>query len=135
MRFLFILILVISSFPVFSQQTDTIGYRKSMLIYDYRKADGKRYQRGELADMLASRPESRSYYLKYKRAKVVGTVLALGAVAYTLFISNSQSTLNAQGRVRATAFTGVVCFWGGVVLMFNAERQKLRAVKAYNRLL
>lgn len=133
MRFVFVLILILFISPAIAQQPDTISYKRSFMIHEYRKMDGKRFRREELTPLLLSQPESRKYYFKYRRAKVAGTVLALGAAVYTLFMANNEASINAQGRVRPVVFTGVVCFWGGVVLMFNSDRQKLKAVKAYNR--
>lgn len=133
MRLLFTTVLLLFITRTNAQPADTIAYKRSFMVYEYRKMDGKRFRREELTPLLLSQPESRKYYFKYRRAKVAGTVLALGAAVYTLFMANNEASINAQGRVRPVVFTGAVCFWGGVVLMFNSDRQKLKAVKAYNR--
>lgn len=118
-----------------AQPPDTIACKKMFLslLYRYRKADGARFKRGEFKFLLLSQPESKKYYLKYRKELRVGYFLALGGIA----IQNYGMKPSIEGcyirKVNPYPFIATAVLCGSLYFIINSGHQRHRAVKAYNR--
>jgi hypothetical protein len=116
-----------------AQPADTIRCKKILFGWKYKKPDGKRLPNRELKAMLLSQPESKKYYLKYKRANITMNIISAGALVFLLAGNNNETDRKYTGKINPFIAIPTGLLAGSFTLTFHAERQKHKAVKAYNR--
>lgn len=132
MRFLFILIAVFFMLPATAQQPDSIAYKKVLFSYQYQKPAGTKLRNRELKTLLRSRPESRKYFLKYKRGQLAANFSALVGLGLFLLSPRDDPFGKYRGKIDPLKATAAVVIAGSLYLSFHSLAWWHRAVKAYN---
>jgi hypothetical protein len=133
MKTILLLLLLSASLLTHSQTpSDTIGIKKIIFGHAYQ-INGKNVKHKTLKLLLLSQADSKFYFRKYQGENLAAWGLGLPAA---LLFNRGQNELpygRYYQKVNPYYLTAGILFSAGVYYIFHSNKQKYRAVKAYNK--